>query len=144
MASGGAALEAYAVRNASRVLEAIARRMPTLGHRKNDSVMTDVALEEIAIGDTLVVLPHELCPVDGVVLEGRGVMDESFLTGEPFRISKTPGSDVISGALNGEAALTIRAAKLARDSRYAKIMEVMRSSQQHKPRLRRLGDQLGM
>src|SRR5262249_25581641 len=70
------------------------------------------------------------------------VMDESYLTGEPYRMSKIPGSAVLSGAINGETALTIRADKLAVDSRYAKIMEVMQASAQRRPRLRRLGDQL--
>jgi heavy metal translocating P-type ATPase len=70
-------------------------------------------------------------------------MDESYLTGEPYLMSKTPGSQVLSGSVNGETALTIRADKLANDSRYAKIMEVMKESEQHRPRIRRLGDQLG-
>jgi len=143
MLSGGEALEAYAVRSASSVLEALARRMPSVAHRKVDSVVRDVPLDQVAVGDTLLVLPHEICPIDGTVLEGRGVMDESYLTGEPYRISKTPGAGVLSGAINGQSALTIRADKLAVDSRYAKIMQVMRASQQQRPRLRRLGDQLG-
>ena len=58
-------------------------------------------------------------------------MDESYLTGEPFKITKTSGSTVISGAINGETALTIRATQRAADSRYAKIMEVMRESDRH-------------
>jgi heavy metal translocating P-type ATPase len=70
-------------------------------------------------------------------------MDESYLTGEPYVLSKTPGSYVLSGAINGEAALTVRADKLPVDSRYAKIIEVMRASEQQRPRIRRLGDQLG-
>src|SRR5260370_34274116 len=81
--------------------------------------------------------------VDGSVLEGRGVLDESYLPGEACMMSKTPGSEVLSGAINGDTALTIRAEKLAVDSRYAKIMQVMRASEQRRPRLRRLGDQLG-
>jgi P-type E1-E2 ATPase len=76
-------------------------------------------------------------------MEGHGVMDESYLTGEPYMMSKTPGAAVISGAINGETALTIRAEKRAVDSRYAKIMQVMRESEQRRPKLRRLGDQLG-
>jgi heavy metal translocating P-type ATPase len=143
MLSGGQALEAYAVRSASSVLQALAKRMPSVAHRKRDSELQDMALDQIAIGDTLVVFPHETCPVDGTVVEGRGDMDESYLTGEPYMMSKTPGSIVLSGALNGEAALTIRADKLAVDSRYAKIMEVMRQSEERRPRLRRLGDELG-
>ena len=143
MLSGGEALEAYAVRSASSVLEALARRMPSLAHRRKDGQIVDVPLDEIAVTETLVIFPHEICPVDGTVVEGHGAMDESYLTGEPYVMSKIPGSSVLSGAINGEAALTIRADKLAVDSRYAKIMEVMRVSEQSRPRLRRIGDQLG-
>jgi heavy metal translocating P-type ATPase len=143
MLSGGEALEAYAVRSASSVLEALARRMPALAHRKRNGDVADVDLNQVAVGDTLVVFPHEICPVDGAVIEGHGVMDESYLTGEPYQMAKTPGSEVLSGAINGEVALTIRAGKRAVDSRYAKIMQVMRASEQRRPRLRRLGDQLG-
>jgi heavy metal translocating P-type ATPase len=105
--------------------------------------LQDVALGDVQIGDLVLVFPHEICPIDGTVVEGHGIMDESYLTGEPYMMSKTPGSAVLSGAINGESALTIRADKRAVDSRYAKIMEVMRSSQQHRPKIRRLGDRLG-
>jgi heavy metal translocating P-type ATPase len=143
MLAGGEALENYALKSASSVLAALAKRMPSIAHRKCGSEILDVALEEIAVGDALVVYPHEICPVDGVVVEGHGVMDESYLTGEPFQITKTSGSTVISGAINGESALTIQTIKRAGDSRYAKIMEVMRESEEKRPQLRRLGDQLG-
>lgn len=143
MLSGGEALESYAVRSASSVLAALAKRMPSVAHRKHGSTLEDVALEDVRVGDDLLVLPHEICPIDGTVIEGHGVMDESYLTGEPYMMSKTPGSAVLSGSINGDSALTIRADKLAVDSRYARIMQVMQTSQQHRPRLRRLGDQLG-
>ncbi len=143
MLSGGEALEAHAVRSASSVLNALARRMPSLAHRKIDDHVRDVALEEVAIGDVVVVFPHEICPVDGTVVDGHGAMDESYLTGEPYVMSKAPGVSVLSGAVNGESALTVRAERLAEDSRYAKIMRVMRESEQRRPAIRRLGDQLG-
>jgi heavy metal translocating P-type ATPase len=143
MLAGGAVLESYAVRRASSVLEALAKRMPSVAHRKSADTLIDITTEQVVIGDTLLILPHEICPVDGTVLEGAGTMDESYLTGEPYMMSKVRGSQVLSGAVNGDTALTIRADKLAVDSRYAKIMEVMRSSEQHRPKLRRLGDQLG-
>jgi len=143
MLSGGEALENYAVLHASSVLQALAKRMPSIAHLKRDSEVIDVQLDKIAVGDTLLVYPHDICPVDGTVIEGHGVMDESYLTGEPFQMSKTPGSEVLSGSINADTALTIRATKLAVDSRYAKIMQVMRASEQQRPRLRRLGDQLG-
>ena len=143
MLSGGVALESYALRSASSVLSALAKRMPSIAHRKRDLEIADVTLEQLAIDDVLVIYPHELCPVDGIVTEGHGEMDESYLTGEPFQITKTTGSTVISGAINGESVLTIRATQLASDSRYAKIMEVMRESESKRPQLQRLGDQLG-
>ena len=143
MLSGGEALESYASRSASSVLAALANRMPSMAHRKRADELLDVALAEIAVGDTLVIYPHEICPADGVVVEGHGVMDESYLTGEPFQITKTRGSTVISGAINGESALTICTTQRASDSRHAKIMSVMRESKTTRPQLRRLGDQLG-
>ena len=143
MLSGGEALESYAVKSASSALDALARRMPSRAHRHRDGHLEDVALDDVGIGDLLTVMPHETCPVDGVVVSGHGSMDESYLTGEPYVMSKTPGVAVMSGAINGASALTIRAEKLAVDSRYAKIMHVMRESEKRRPRLRRLGDQLG-
>ncbi|MDD4905215.1 MAG: heavy metal translocating P-type ATPase [Methylobacter tundripaludum] len=143
MLSGGVVLETYAVRKASSVLEALAKRMPSVAHRKSGDQLADITTGQVHIGDTLLILPHEICPVDGTVLEGSGTMDESYLTGEPYMMSKVSGSQVLSGAINGDSALTIRADKLAIDSRYAKIMEVMKSSEQYRPNIRRLGDQLG-
>jgi heavy metal translocating P-type ATPase len=143
MLSGGEALEEFATARASSVLDALARRMPGTAHRKEPGGLVEVKLADIRIGDQLTVLPHEICPVDGTVLEGHGIMDEAYLTGEPYEISKTPGSMVISGAINGEQALLIRAEKLAEDSRYARIMKVMHETEQKRPKLRRLGDQLG-
>ncbi len=142
MLSGGEALEAFAVRNAASVLRALARRMPSTAHRRTPAGLQDVTLAEVQIGDTLAVLPHEICPVDGVVVEGHGVMDESFLTGEPFHMSKASGSSVISGAINGQTALIITVTKRVEDSRYTKIMHVMRQAEQDQPQLRRLADRL--
>ena len=105
--------------------------------------MEDVGLDGVRVGDHVDVFPHEICPVDGVVLDGHGVMDESYLTGEPFMMPKAPGSEVFSGAINGENALTVRAIRLTVDSRYARIMNVLRDSEQRRPQLRRLGDELG-
>ncbi|MBL9209812.1 MAG: heavy metal translocating P-type ATPase [Opitutaceae bacterium] len=143
MLAGGEALESYALRSASSVLAALAKRMPAVAHRKDGADLREIALAEIAVGDVLVLFPHEICPADGVVVEGRGVMDESYLTGEPFQITKTTGSTVISGAINGDSALTVRTTRRASDSRYAKIMAVMRESEAKRPQLRRLGDRLG-
>ena len=142
MLSGGSVLEGYAARRASSALEALARRMPRIAHRKTSAGLLDAQIDEIKPGDALVVMPHELCPVDGVVVEGQGRMDESYLTGEPYEIAKAAGSRVLSGAVNGEAALTIEAGSAAVDSRYARIMRVMEDTQRRRPRVRRLADRL--
>ena len=91
----------------------------------------------------MTVLPHEICPVDGTVAEGSTTMDESYLTGEPFLMRKAPGSQVISGAINGESALVVVAEKLPVDSRYARIMKVVGATEQQRPRMRRIADRLG-
>ncbi|MEQ1948234.1 MAG: heavy metal translocating P-type ATPase [Bryobacteraceae bacterium] len=143
MLSGGAALENYATRRASAVLEALSKRMPRIAHRKLDGGIVDVDLDEVRVGDRVVVFPHEICPVDGTVLDGRGTMDEAYLTGEPFLIAKVPGADVLSGAVNGESALEVEALKLPVDSRYAKIMQVMQAAEANRPTMRRIADRLG-
>jgi heavy metal translocating P-type ATPase len=143
MLSGGTALELYATRRASAVLSALAKRVPSSAHRLTDAGIVDVVMADVRIDDRLVVLPHEICPVDGAVVEGRGTMDESYLTGEPFQIAKAPGSEVLSGAINGEAAMTIVVTKLPIDSRYAKIVQVMEQAEAQRPRLRRIADRLG-
>ncbi len=143
MLSGGETLEEYAMGRASSVLGALASRMPSMAHRRSEGKLEDVGIDEVEIGDTLVVMPNEIAPVDGEVIEGRGKMDESYLTGEPYEVSKAPGSSVISGAINGHDRLTIRATRRARESRYAKIMEVMEEAEQSRPEIRRLADMLG-
>lgn len=139
MITGGGILENYAVRRASSALAALAERVPTVAHRGDE----DVPLSSIAIGDVLAVFPHEVCPADGVVTRGQGRMDESFLTGEPYEVSKAPGVEVISGAKNGDSLLEIRVLRRPEDSRYARILSVMKDSELRRPRIRRLADQLG-
>ena len=143
MLSGGEALERYAVAQATSVLRALAARLPRQAHRKTADHLEDIAVDDVRVGDAIAVLPHEICPVDGVVIDGHGQMDESYLTGEPFLIAKGPGAEVVSGAINGEMAIVIRATRVAAASRYAHIMRVMQAAEQRRPALRRLGDQLG-
>jgi heavy metal translocating P-type ATPase len=143
MLSGGTALERFATRRASAVLGALAKRMPTIAHRVSNGALIDINAHDLSPGDTLVVLPHEICPVDGEVIEGHGDMDESYLTGEPYEISKAPGTNVLSGAVNGQTALKIRATRLASDSRFARVMQVVEEAERNRPPLRRLADRLG-
>ncbi len=144
MLAGGAWLESYAVRRASRALEALSLRAPTQAHRLNVHGQEEfIALSEVRLGDRLLIHPHEICPADGIVRRGHGSMDESFLTGEPYQVEKAPGVTVISGAKNGAALLEIEVARRPEDSRYAQIMKVLAESEMRKPAVRRLGDRIG-
>ncbi|HEV8415985.1 MAG TPA: heavy metal translocating P-type ATPase [Bryobacteraceae bacterium] len=142
MLSGGGALESYATERANSVLAALHKRTPRIAHRRTQSGHVDIDLDALRIGDAVVILPHEIVPVDGIVIEGHGRMDESYLTGEPFEISKAPGSAVLSGAINKEQMLVIEASKLPADSRHAQIVRLLQETEANRPRMRRLGDKL--
>ncbi len=145
MLSGGEALEEAATARASRVLEALAKRAPALAHRVSSETAqpVDVPVGQITVGDLVLVLPHEVCPVDGEVVKGRGTMDESYLTGEPYVITKSVGSMVISGSINGEDVLVVQATRTAADSRYSQIVGILAEAEANRPRMRRMADRLG-
>jgi heavy metal translocating P-type ATPase len=145
MLSGGQALEEAASARASQVLDALARRSPTIAHQRGlDGAPVDVDVAGVQVGDELILLPHEICPVDGTVIEGVGAMDESYLTGEPYVVPKAPGSTVLSGAINSTVALVIRADAIAAQSRYAQIVGVLARAEEQRPPIRRLADRLGI
>jgi heavy metal translocating P-type ATPase len=143
MLASGQALEEYASVRASFALEALADRIPNIAHLKLGNDISDIEISAIKLGDLLEVFPHETAPVDGVVISGKSTMDESYLTGEPYHISKTIGSKVISGAINGDSSLIISCEKLPQNSRYAEIVKVMQEAAQKRPHLRKLADQIG-
>jgi len=143
MLASSQALEEFASHRASFVLEALAQRMPTIAHLKSENNFFDTEIAKIKINDLIAIFPHEICPIDGEVVEGRGSMDESYLTGEPYRISKTIGSKVLSGAINGESLFVIKTEKLPADSRYGKIMEVMKQAKEQRPEIHKLADKIG-
>jgi heavy metal translocating P-type ATPase len=143
MLSGGSALERYATRRASSALRALARRMPTTAHRLTNSGSEIIDAQEVLPGDVLAIFPHEVCPVDGEVVEGYSEMDESYLTGEPFEMAKAPGAQVLSGAVNGAGLLKIKATRHPVDSRYARILRVVEDAEANRPKMRRIADQLG-
>jgi heavy metal translocating P-type ATPase len=143
MLAGGQTLQRFAIGRATAALRALASRVPTVAHRLRNGILEDVPVGEVHIGDELSILAHEICPVDGEVVRGRGGMDEAFLTGEPFHVAKAPGSRVSSGTRNADAALLVRATHTAADSRYAQIVKVVRDAEQRRPALRRIGDQIG-
>ncbi len=144
MLATGSALEDFASHKASFALEALMNRMPPLAHLKKQDNFFDIKLSEIKIDDLIAIFPFEIAPVDGEVIEGYGNMDESYLTGEPYKISKTIGSQVLSGSINGESTIVIKATKLAKNSRYSQIIEIMKKAQEEKPNLQKITDKIAV
>jgi heavy metal translocating P-type ATPase len=140
MLSGGEALEAYALRRARRSLSALAERAPHTAHiRRGDDVIT-VAAATVEVDTEVVVRPGELVPVDGVVIGGTSSVSEADLTGEPLPVRKEMGALVLSGSVNLDGVLDVRATRRAANSHYAQIVHLVEDAQQRKAPIHRLAD----
>jgi len=142
MQSGGEALERYAEGRASRALRELEARAPRVAHRMaiEGGATEDVPVERIAVGDLLLVRAGEMIPADAVVVDGDSHVDTSAITGEPMPLHGRPGTRLPSGSLNGEGALTVRAAARAAESQYARIVELVRDAQASKAPIQRVAD----
>jgi len=140
MQTGGEALERYAEGRASQAVRELEAAAPRLAHRLAEGAVADVPADAVAIGDTLLVRPGELLACDAIVLEGRSHVDAARLTGEPLPVSAATGTRLLSGSLNLEGPLTVRALARASESQYARIVELVRTAQASKSPLQRLAD----
>lgn len=140
MLSGGEALEGYALKRARRELTSLIEGAPTVAHRKIGTEIDDVPVGAIVAGDTVIVKPGELVPVDGQVLAGTSMIDEAMLTGEAMLVEKAHGSHVMSGSLSKDGVLEIRALKPAGDSKYAQIIRLVQEAENRKAPFVRLAD----
>ena len=164
MQTGGESLERYAEGRASAAVRALEEEAPRIAHRVTPkpsaasddaaipdpgsnaraaeiaATIEDIPAEEIAVGDTILVRPGEMVPCDGLVIAGNSLVDASRLTGEPVPIEAGPGTDLLSGSLNGDTPLTLRATRISRESQYARIVELVRTAQSSKAPLQRLAD----
>lgn len=140
MQTGGEALERYAQGRASQAVRELEAAAPRVAHRMVNGELDDVPAETISVGDTLLLRPGELLACDAVVLEGRSHVDASRITGEPVPVSAQPGVRLLSGSLNVESPLTVRATAPASESQYARIVELVRTAQGSKSPLQRLAD----
>lgn len=140
MQTGGEALEDYAVRRASASLEHLLQRAPKLAHRQTRKGLEDVPVEDVHVGDTLVVRPGELIPVDVAVVKGSSSVDESALTGEPVPVSAHEGSQLMSGSICMDGALEVRALRRSSESEYEQIVRLVEQAQHDKPPIARLAD----
>ena len=140
MQTGGEALDRYAEGRASEAVRALEADAPRIAHRREGSGWADLPVDGIAIGDELLIRPGEMVPCDGVVIEGSSSVDASRLTGEPLPVRAAPAVPLLSGALNLEAAIVIRATHLAAESQYAIIVRLVRSAQASKAPIQREAD----
>ena len=141
MLVGGDTLEDYAANKAGSELKALLEHAPEKAHIiQADGSIKDTTLEEVQIGDQLIVKPGEQVPVDGVVTKGSGTFDESSLTGESKPVEKQIKSELMSGSINGNSAIEYKATKLASDSQYQKIIRLVRESQNQPAHFVRLAD----
>jgi heavy metal translocating P-type ATPase len=140
MQTGGETLERYAEGRASEAVRELEAAAPRLAHRVGRDGIEDVAADAVLVGDRLLVRPGEMVPCDGLVTEGRSHVDVSRLTGEPLPVTAVAGVALRSGSLNLESPLTLRATAVARESQYARIVELVRTAQASKSPLQRLAD----
>lgn len=141
MLTGGAALEDYAAGRATKELTSLLERAPRTAHLENeDGSTTEVPIDTIEVGDALLVRPSEVVPVDGLLLSGAAIFDESALTGESLPVEHETGSPVPSGVLNGPSAVRIRATAREEDSQYSRIMALVREASGSRAPVVRLAD----
>jgi len=138
-------IEMRSVGEASKALESLAKLMPSQAHRRNaDGSTTDVPLEDLQSGDTVLIRPGEKVPADGDVLEGSSSVDESMLTGESVPVSKSAGSEIIGGAVNGEGALVVIVRRTGAESFLAQVIDLVREAQESKSKTQDLADRAAM
>jgi heavy metal translocating P-type ATPase len=140
MLTGGEALEDYANRRAKRELDALLARAPQFAHLVVDGGYQEVPVDQVRVGDALLVRPSEIVPVDGVLLSGRGTFDQASITGESIPVEKSAGDEVLSGSVNGQEAVELRATSTAASSQYQQIVALVTQAAQSKAPVVRLAD----
>lgn len=144
MFTGGEALEGYAQRRARREMTALLSRMPRTAARYADGELQEVGLEDIRLGDRILVRRGEVVPVDGTVAKGVAILDESAVTGEALPVRRRAGESVMSGATNAGDAFDIEATRTAADSTYAGIIRLVEAAQAAKAPMSRLADRYAL
>ncbi|WP_394768938.1 heavy metal translocating P-type ATPase [Lacisediminihabitans sp.] len=145
MLSGGEALEDFAGRRARRELTALLARAPQSAHRVGDGdSVVEIPIDGVALGDELLVRPGEVVPVDGTLLSEIATFDESQLTGESLPVERGAGELVLSGSVNGESAIRLRATAVAADSQYQRVVQLVASAAQSRAPLVRLADRFAV
>lgn len=140
MLTGGDALEDYAAKKASTELKALLNNSPQTAHLITNAKTSDVPVNDVKVGDQIIVKPGEIVPVDGMVKTGGGLFDESSLTGESRPVTKTIGDEVMSGSINGDHATKLQVTKLAKDSQYQQLVKLVKEAESTPSHFVRLAD----
>jgi Cu+-exporting ATPase len=139
----GQVLELRARRRTGDALRGLLELVPDAALRIDaDGRETNVPLAQVRVGDHLRVRPGEKIPADGVVLEGRGAIDESMLTGESLPVDKAPGDRLSAGTLNGQAGLVMRAERVGEDTLLARIVQTVAEAQRSRAPVQALADRV--
>lgn len=141
MLTGGEALEDHAERRAKKELDALLKREPHHAHIvKARGKVVDVAVSQVAVGDKLEIRPGEVVPVDAVILEGEADLDESSLTGESVPQAKGVHDIILSGAINTNGMLLVKASHTAKDSQYQQIIKLVEAASANSSPFVRMAD----
>jgi heavy metal translocating P-type ATPase len=140
MFSGGAALEDVASTRARRELTALVQRAPKVAQRRVADRLEEVPVEQVQVGDVVVVRTGEVVPVDGTVVDGEAVVDTSTLSGEPLPVTIARGMPVLSGTSNAGAPFEVRADRPAVESAYAALVRLVEQAQAHRAPFVRMAD----
>lgn len=141
MLAGGEALEEVAHGRATRELRSLLERVPQTAHRELPGLPPeDVPVEDVRPGDILLIKPSEVLPVDGTLLTATGIFDESTLTGESMPVERAQGDMLLSGSVNGESAVHMKAISTADESQYSRIVSLVQQAASSRPPVVRLAD----
>lgn len=138
----GKYLEARAKGSTSEAMKKLMALRPKTARVIRDGVEQDVPLDEVRVGDVLVVRPGEKIPTDGVVIEGRSTVDESMLTGESLPVSKGVGDTAIGATLNKQGMLKVEATRIGRETALAQIIRLVEEAQGSKAPIQALADRI--
>lgn len=144
MITGGDSLEDYAQKKARKDLKSLLDNTPKIAHKKIGNDLNDVPVDDIQIGDIIIVKPKETVPVDGILLSDEVLLDESSLTGESKPVSKLKGNSLWSGSLNGSGAITVQVSKLAKDSQYQQLVQLVHNSEKEPAHFVRMADRYAL
>ena len=144
MYAGGNLLEDFAVARAERDLKSLVDRAPRFAHRRIDVSINDILIDQVALGDTILVRAGEVIPVDGIILAANATLDEAALTGEPMPVTRNRGDPVHSGTINAGETFELRASATAGESTYAGIVRMVTAAQTSKAPFIRIADKYAL